>query len=719
MHGSAAFDGRVVGLHVPLWITSEGTGRFRVHWAASGSAPVDHRPTGWGVPMGAGLDIYGLPVFDHPEPVRSAAAELTKAARAVHRTAAAVQVDWFHMAGAYNAPEQGQVLRAMTPPADRALALVDKAEIAEAALSAYAERLTELDARRSQLVLDILAFREHQQEVEWANSQNDRWDNVTDLWAEESVHLLQAEESLNVRVADLKSAKDRAENECANAIGDAWGAPHYSLAGETNVKSPYVNGQTGGGYVSLSRTGQAPWGRPALWTEGDWTVKKQMLEDGAVDTVVDGVVFAGTVAGLGREGRTEAARSGLSQFGADAATLLTVPGLMGSRAAAKEASARRLGGAAISATGWGTWRTSGWHTAGGFIPDAVLGVATGGTYVAPRAALRSAMASRHLPIGMTLNPTRLVPVIQSRARQSTLNAHTRLSRFLETNGAHLAGSAPVFAGPIGHRLPQQTPPSSLTSLNSMADGANGPGAGASGQTGAPSGDVSSGGDIPPVIWEEKFEVKTLRADYSPEVVDATLPLIDRARAVEPAVTADFLSSLPEDARSHGLEYRIKSPDSLASKFDRKSPEVDGGLSSIAMTDVLRYTAVVGTHEDLISATQSMVTDLSHNGWVVTSAQHSYVMDSPYKGIHCIVHSDNLDVSVELQFHTEQSQAVKTDTHPIYEVARDPRASPANRAQADAFLRRASDDISMPTGLDHFKQLGGVKIRTIVYSPDRT
>lgn len=664
--------------------------------------------------MGAGLDLSGLPVFDHPEVVRSAAEEVTRAARAVHRTAAGVQVDWFHLAGAYNAPEQGQVWGAMTPPADRSLALTDKAGMVEAALSAYADRLSELDAQRSQLVLDILAFREHRQEVEWTNNHNTGWDNIQDLWAEESVHLLQAEESLNVRVADLMTAKDRAENECANAIGDTWGAPHYSLVDETTVNSRYAHGQRAGGYVALSRTDQASWGRPALWTEGDWTVKKQMLEDGAVDNVVDGLIFVGTVAGFGPEGRTEAARSGLSQFGSDAATLLTVPGILGTSVSAKEASARRLGAAAVSATGWGTWRTSGWHTAGGFIPDAVLGLATGGTYVAPRAAVRGALASRHIPRGMTLNPTRLIPVIQSRTRQSTLTAHARLTSFLDMHSGSFGAPKPAIAAPVGRLLPPQTPPTSLTSLNNMAGDANG--VTHTGRTGAGSGagDVASARDIPPVIWEEGFDLETLRSDYAPEVVDATLPLIDQARAAEPAVTADFLAALPGNARSHGLEYRIKSPDSLASKFDRRSSSGPLADTGRAINDVLRYTSVVRSSDELIPSATAIVDELGDNGWVVTSAQHSYVPGNRYKGIHCTVYSEKMDLSIELQFHSEGSINVKDATHQAYEVLRNKRLPIQERIRADARMREQSAKIDPPLGVDEFLSLGDEKVQVLTY-----
>lgn len=676
--------------------------------------------------MNAGLQIPGLPIFDHCEGVRAGAADLVHAARAVHRTAAAVNVDWTHLAWSYRAPEQQQVLSAMNPPSDRALDLIEKVQGAQAALSAYADRLAELDAQRSTLILDILAFDEQRDRVERENRDNDRLENLSDLWHNESVGLLQAEETLNRRVANLWEAKDRAENECANALGDLWGAPHYALSGETDVNSQHKNGQTGGAYVAPSRTGQAPWGRPAAWTEGGWTVKTQMLEDGATDTVIEGGIFAADLAGWTTDGRTAAARSGLAQFGSDTATLFTTPGLFTTSAEQKAESAQRLGTSAIGATGYGTWRANGWHTAGTFIPDVILSVATGGTYLAPRAGVRGALSSHHIPAGITFNPGSLTPVIQTRSRRSMTDARIRLDTVIDTHIGGLAGETgltPAVAGASSHRLPLRTPPASLTRLNSVGDSPHRPrtaGPLAAGPLApGPSTPSTPARSVPPIFWEKDFDPQTLRATYPPEVARATLPMIERARAVEPEVTADFLAALPDNARPHGLEYRIKSPESLASKIDRKLAHLAPGSSAPPMSDVLRYTVVIGADKDLIPSATSIADRLSSDGWVVTSAQHSYVDGNRYKGIHCIVRSDELGISVELQFHTEASIGVKERTHGAYEVSRDPSAPMAERLLAGAWLRDQSATLPDPPGIESFDRLGGVGVRQIVYTTDRT
>ncbi len=673
--------------------------------------------------MSPGLQISGLPIFDHPESIREGAVRLVEAARAVQRTAAAVHVDWTHLVWSYNAPEQYQVLTAMNPPSDRALDLIEKAQVAEAALSAYADRLSELDAQRSALVLDILAFEEHRDRVEWENSRNGRLDNLSDFWREESVGLLHAEEDLNGQVAYLWEAKDRAENDCVNALGDLWGEPDFGLSGEMDVKSDYIYGQTRGAYVAWSRTGQAPWGRPAEWTEGDWMVKTQMLEDGAKDAVLEGGIFAADLAGWTTDGRTEAARSGLAQFGSDAGVLFTTPGIFTTSAEQKAESARRLWAGAVGATGYGTYRANGWHTVGTFVPDALLSVATGGTYLAPRAGVRGFLSSRHIPGGSPPIPSRFGPAVNTHAHQGVTGARQRLETLIDKHTSGLNGSpgpSPAFAGAPGLRLPQQTPPASLTRLNSAGESAGrslDPLPWSAGSRLA--GSSSTAHSVPPIVWENDFDPESLRADFPPEVAQATLPMIERARAVEPEVTADFLAALPENARPHGLEYRIKSPESLATKIDRKLAHLPPGVSAPPMNDVMRYTAVIGDESDLIPAATSIVDRVGERGWVVTSAQHSYVDGNPYKGIHCIVRSDELDMSVELQFHTDASIDVKERTHGAYEISRDPTRPPAERLAADTWLREQSAVLTDPPGLDAFDQLGGAEVRRITYAPDRT
>lgn len=121
----------------------------------------------------------------------------------------------------------------MDAPAERALAFVEKIDVAHQALSAHADRMAELDAKRRTLVLDILAFEERRDAAEYENRRNDRWENTKDLWAEESFDLTRGEEALETRIETLAAAKDHAQNECVNAIGDLWGPSTTTATGKS------------------------------------------------------------------------------------------------------------------------------------------------------------------------------------------------------------------------------------------------------------------------------------------------------------------------------------------------------------------------------------------------------------------------------------------------------------------------------------------------------
>lgn len=224
--------------------------------------------------------------------------------------------------------------------------------------------------------------------------------------------------------------------------------------------------------------------------------------------------------------------------------------------------------------------------------------------------------------------------------------------------------------------------------------------------------------VPELRWTADYDQKKLEAKHEPAVVDATLPLVKKAMAAEPRVTADFLNALPDGARPHGLEHRIKSPGSIADKIDRKSDTVPVSVTAGKMNDVVRYTSVVPTNKDLIPSAKLIVENMTAEGWQITQAQHSYVPDSPYKGIHCTMKSEEFGVSVELQFHTEKSQAIKDETHGLYEFARDPRTPAVDKNTADAQLRKASEAIAHPDDLETFRTLGGVDVERIVYTANR-
>jgi len=673
-----------------------------------------------------GLHASEVISIDDAETIRAASGDLLRAVRGVHRTAADVHTDWLHLVWSYEAPEQQQVWDAMRPPSQKALELSDNASLVDAALGRYADRMAELDVERRALVADIIVLNDAIAEVS-ANDESNRWyNNVADWAQQEDIGLLHAEQRLSGRMANLRANKEIAEIQCGNEIGAIWGAPTYHLYDQGDVKSPYAYGASSHAYENAVGTSTAPWSGPSMRMDGDWTTKVEQFDQGANDEVANGVIYVADLAGLASHGRTEFARSGLQQMGTDA-WAVAAPFVTGEDAGpGYRDSLVRTVDVAKGSVGYGTWATNGWHTAGSFAPGLGAALATRGMAAPPLVVLRGGMATRHLglPPGMRLHPSLVIPAIQLRTSQAFATSKTRLANAIDTSLSQLDGAfgKPALARPAAHpQIPiVQTPPSSLGVLHNTShnEGARRPPKDSRALTLRSRAASERFIEIPELKWEKNYDLDKLRSSHPEVIVELTLPAIEKVRTVEPKATADFLSALPETARPHGLEHRVKSPDSLASKVERKIDVPPSPKAVAQMNDLVRYTSVVPNNTDLIPSVRSVVQGMKGEGWTVVTAQHSYVDNNPYKGIHCTMRSEDLDVSVELQFHTEKSQAIKDDTHELYELFRDPRTSAFEKANADAELREKSADIDHPSGIDDFVALDGVDVNRLEYRSDR-
>ncbi|UFU16049.1 hypothetical protein LQK89_17665 (plasmid) [Curtobacterium sp. C1] len=197
-------------------------------------------------------------------------------------------------------------------------------------------------------------------------------------------------------------------------------------------------------------------------------------------------------------------------------------------------------------------------------------------------------------------------------------------------------------------------------------------------------------------------------------------MLAETRAAEQHTTADVVDAIPAGARPHGLEFRMKSPASLARKIRSRATTTAaaqhaGGLQGVSdkLTDLLRYTAVTEQHDDLPATASSTITTLESRGYTVVSAEHSYVAGNVYKGIHVLVqHGD--ERPVEIQFHSELSQAVKDENHVDYELERDRRTPYADRAAAHERMTARSNEIPAPAGLEELTSIGGLPLVEKIY-----
>lgn len=395
------------------------------------------------------ISVDGLVQLDSPGLVTNLASGITTALGAVTTQATAVQSTWSGLAGSYDAPEEHLVLTAMDEPVSVAEDLEAKGETVRTALEAYAETLEELHQRKNTLIADIGAFYEKKAQTEAENADNSVWEDVKDAFNDEDVKLMQAEEALSDRAAQLQYDKEAAERACANAIGDVWGAEHYEAAGESWVSDTTVYGATVEGYQDAVRSGQAAWGHPSMWSEGDWTTKVAQVFDGAGQSLAGTFGFFGDLVGVDGGGQAKAAWSGLGQLAMDVNNMTGV-GAVGwfFNPEANQESAGRLWEMGKGIIGIGTWGTSGWQTGGGLGLDVALGVASGGTAFAVKGGLKGAAkgaaAASKVP-GSSLSAGALTNGLRNAVKGGLDGSVKGLNTWWETSKGNLRGLMPQLA----------------------------------------------------------------------------------------------------------------------------------------------------------------------------------------------------------------------------------------------------------------------------------
>lgn len=408
-----------------------------------------------------GLDPNAVQL-DEPGAVRSQALGLSSVFSRIHLRSVTVQGIWHGLGPHYVAPEQGLVLAAMDTPVTESETLQDKGNRVRTALDTFADRLEELRARRAQLVADVDAFYADKARIEAENENNRLHNDIWDAITGEAEDLYHREQALNERIAQLQADKDAAERECANAIGDIWGADHYEAAGETWATDETVYGMTADGYVALSESGDAPWGVVTMWSSGNVLVKATMFFEGAGDSITGSLSFLGDLTGLNGAGRAQAAYSGLGMLAKDAwvagSPLAYFVTTEEERAAARS-SMLEVGKAMI---GWDTWDTTGYKTAGGLGLDVLLGIGTGGGALALKggvragsAALRSGVSTRLpslLPSGGRLNIGGLRSAAMVRLDNLTMSLGGPRLAMATPGGSPGGGGWSMFGGGGRHQV---------------------------------------------------------------------------------------------------------------------------------------------------------------------------------------------------------------------------------------------------------------------------
>ena len=173
-------------------------------------------------------------------------------------------------------------------------------------------------------------------------------------------------------------------------------------------------------------------------------------------------------------------------------------------------------------------------------------------------------------------------------------------------------------------------------------------------------------------------------------------LIAEAQAAEPDITRDMRALEQKGTYLTGLKHRIKAEDSLMQKIlaDAVKDNVNLGQAADGISDVLRYTLVIAD-EDYSRRVPEAMKQLTDGGYQVVKFHNAWG-GKFYQGINVQLLSP-AGVKTELQFHTPNSYAIKQASHGVYEIRRNPEATPEEVAEATAQSIAYNNQVKVPAG----------------------
>lgn len=223
---------------------------------------------------------------------------------------------------------------------------------------------------------------------------------------------------------------------------------------------------------------------------------------------------------------------------------------------------------------------------------------------------------------------------------------------------------------------------------------------------------------PAVEWAETDIQATVWGQYPPEVACVAVSSIEKAAAADARTHGDMSAAAAAGGgRLHGEQFRLKSPVSLARKVSTKQEtgtnrpgmETDAAAIAAGITDITRYTAVCTDHDQIVDTTVATVKDLQGRGWKIREVEQSYIAGNSYKGVHVVMEHNEDGQVVELQVHSETSQALKDLSHPHYERSRDDSLHEEQKKAAHEESRELYKDLPAPAGLESLSKRLGVTV----------
>ena len=175
-------------------------------------------------------------------------------------------------------------------------------------------------------------------------------------------------------------------------------------------------------------------------------------------------------------------------------------------------------------------------------------------------------------------------------------------------------------------------------------------------------------------------------------------LYARAAADEPAVTADLRSMETGYAYLIGLEFRLKTKESIARKIllEAHTLEITPEEAAAAINDALRYTFCIDEAR-YVETTDDILHQLDAKGYKIEKVKNTWGNTLLYKGINSKLRlADGL--IMELQFHTPESyDAKESKTHAYYEILRSENSTDEEKQMAAEKQAEVFGQVPVPDG----------------------
>lgn len=199
--------------------------------------------------------------------------------------------------------------------------------------------------------------------------------------------------------------------------------------------------------------------------------------------------------------------------------------------------------------------------------------------------------------------------------------------------------------------------------------------------------------------------------YREDSVQAAKAERARIAEIEPAMTREMIDiANTHGATMEGLDFRMKSDESLARKVDAEKDTDFGGdatKTAQSMSDVVRYTMTYpeGEYAANVDAT---IKDMEARGYKAR-VKNYWEKDDPYQGINvALTHPSG--VKVELQFHTPKSVKVKETVHVLLDKFR-AESNPRTKFGLWDRMVRVSNQIPVPPPPEQLLSIGDLKSQT--------